>query len=54
MARLPVEEQIAIVREAGYAGIELVSDPQGSLDARSLDGAGRSRWAGSVTAEAPP
>ena len=41
MARLPVEEQIAIVREAGYAGIELVSDPQGSLDARSLDGAGR-------------
>jgi sugar phosphate isomerase/epimerase len=41
MARLPVAEQIAIVREAGYAGIELVSDPQGSLDARSLDGPGR-------------
>ena len=41
MARLPVEEQVAIVREAGYTGIELVSDPQGSLDAQTLDSPGR-------------
>ena len=41
MRRLPVEEQIAIVRRTGYVGIELVSGPEGSLDAQRLDGAGR-------------
>jgi sugar phosphate isomerase/epimerase len=41
MPRLPVAEQIAIVRRSGYAGIELVSGPQGSLDALTIDAAGR-------------
>jgi sugar phosphate isomerase/epimerase len=41
MPRLPVEAQIDIVRRTGYAGIELVSRPDGSLDAQLLDSAGR-------------
>jgi sugar phosphate isomerase/epimerase len=41
MPRLPVAEQIAIVRRTGYAGIELVSRPDASLDAQRLDGAER-------------
>lgn len=41
MPRLPVAEQIDIVRRTGYAGIELVSGPQSSLDALTIDGAGR-------------
>ena len=52
MPRMPVEEQIALVRDAGYATIELVNGGRSSLDAlqldagerrsirRSLDGAG--------------
>ena len=42
-AALPVDEQIALVRGAGYAGIELVSGPGAGLDAQRLDGAGRRR-----------
>ncbi len=34
MAQMPVAEQIALVREPGYMGIELVSDPRSSLDAQ--------------------
>lgn len=37
MAALPVEQQIALVRAAGYRGIELVSGPGSSLDALRLD-----------------
>src|SRR3954463_1610192 len=33
MAQMPVADQIALVREAGYTGIELVSGPTSSLDA---------------------
>lgn len=43
MPRLPVDEQIAIVREAGYVGIELVSGPTSSLDAQNTDAAERRR-----------
>lgn len=41
MPKLPVAEQIAIVREAGYRGIELVHAPNGNLDASQLDAAAR-------------
>ncbi len=43
MATLPVEQQIALVRAAGYRGIELVSGPGSSLDALRLDAEGRRR-----------
>src|SRR3954454_11470913 len=44
MRELPVEQQIAIVREAGYASICLVSDPRfASLDALTVDAAERRR-----------
>lgn len=43
MPRLAVDEQIALVREVGYAGIELVSSPTGSLDAQRVDVAERRR-----------
>ena len=43
MPRLPVAEQIAIVRSLGYAGIELVSMPNASTDAQKLDAAERRR-----------
>lgn len=41
MPALPVEQQIEIVREAGYASIELVSGPGSSTDAQHLDAAAR-------------
>lgn len=41
MRELPVARQIEIVREAGYASIALVSGPTCSLDALTLDTAGR-------------
>jgi sugar phosphate isomerase/epimerase len=43
MARLPVEEQIEIVRDCGYATIELVSGQRGTLDARRADAGERQR-----------
>src|SRR5262249_55127543 len=43
MARLPVEEQIDIVRDCGYATIELVSGQRGTLDARRADAGERQR-----------
>ncbi|MGH2350451.1 MAG: sugar phosphate isomerase/epimerase family protein [Chloroflexota bacterium] len=43
MPQLPVAEQIVLVRAAGYAGIELVSGPGSSLDARRVDAGDRSR-----------
>ena len=43
MAAMPVEAQIALVRDAGYAGIELVSGPNSSLDATQVDAAERRR-----------
>src|SRR5581483_11591471 len=43
MAALPVEQQIALVRAAGYRGIELVSGPGSSLDALRLDAEERRR-----------
>ena len=42
-AALPVDEQISLVRGAGYIGIELVSSPGAGLDAQRTDGAGRRR-----------
>ena len=41
MPRLPVEEQIALVRDAGYATIELVNGGRSSLDAQQLDATDR-------------
>jgi sugar phosphate isomerase/epimerase len=41
MGKEPIERQIAIVREAGYRGIELVHVPYGNLDATALDAAAR-------------
>lgn len=43
MPQLPVAEQIALVRGAGYVGIELVSGPGSSLDAQRLDAGERRR-----------
>lgn len=43
MRKAPVETQLQIVREAGYRGIELVSAEGDSLDAVTLDSAGRDR-----------
>ena len=43
MAAMPVAEQIALVRDAGYVGIELVSGPGASLDAQKTDAAERRR-----------
>src|SRR3954454_13254139 len=44
MRELPVEQKIAIVREAGYASICLVSDARfSSLDALTVDAAERRR-----------
>ena len=40
---MPVEQQIALVRDAGYVGIELVSGPASSLDALQVDAAQRRR-----------
>lgn len=37
MPELPVNEQIRLVRAAGYGGIELVSGPNSSLDALHVD-----------------
>ena len=41
VAKLPLAEQLAIVRDAGFRGIELVHEPHGNLDARALDPADR-------------
>jgi len=41
MPKLPLADQIRIVGEAGYAGIELVHEPHGNLDATRLDASGR-------------
>jgi sugar phosphate isomerase/epimerase len=43
MRELPVDQQIAIVREAGYASIALVSGPGFGVDAMSADAAERKR-----------
>jgi sugar phosphate isomerase/epimerase len=43
MRELPVEQQIAIVREAGYASMALVSGPGFGLDALTADAAERKR-----------
>ncbi|MBI3972884.1 MAG: sugar phosphate isomerase/epimerase [Chloroflexi bacterium] len=43
MPQLPVAEQIALVRAAGYVGIELVSGPTSSLDAQHTDAGERRR-----------
>src|SRR5688572_33504366 len=43
MRELPVEQQIAIVREAGYASMALVSGPAFGLDALKADAAERKR-----------
>src|SRR5687768_5433738 len=46
MGKAPLDEQLAIVREAGYGGIELVHVPHGCLDAGALDAPMRKqiRW----------
>jgi sugar phosphate isomerase/epimerase len=41
MPTMPVAEQIALVRELGYVGIELVSGPSNSLDAVTITGSER-------------
>jgi sugar phosphate isomerase/epimerase len=41
MPRMPVAEQIATVRDCGYAAIELVSSPTASLDALTASAAER-------------
>jgi sugar phosphate isomerase/epimerase len=43
MPEMPVAEQIALVREIGYVGIELVSGTRSSLDALTVDAAERKR-----------
>jgi 4-hydroxyphenylpyruvate dioxygenase len=43
MRELPVDQQIAIVREAGYASMALVSGPGFGLDALTADAAERKR-----------
>jgi sugar phosphate isomerase/epimerase len=43
MRELPVEQQIAIVREAGYASMALVSGPGFGVDAVTADAAERKR-----------
>ena len=43
MPKLPIDEQIAIVSESGYAAIELVSLPDTATDAHLLDAAERRR-----------
>jgi sugar phosphate isomerase/epimerase len=43
MPRLPVDQQVEIIRSLGYAGIELVSGPAASLDATTVDAAERKR-----------
>ena len=43
MRELPVEQQIAILREAGYASMALVSGPGFGLDALTADAAERKR-----------
>lgn len=43
MRELPVDQQIAIVREAGYASMALVSGPGFGLDALTADAAKRKR-----------
>jgi sugar phosphate isomerase/epimerase len=52
MPQLPVEEQIAMVRDAGYAGIEFVSAPGLSLDAQRVDQGERRRIRGLLDAAA--
>lgn len=46
MAAMPVAEQITLVRDAGYVGIELVSGPGGSLDATKVEADERRRIRG--------
>src|SRR5438132_60544 len=41
MPRLPLPEQVAIVRDCGYSAIELVSAPGAPLDALATDAATR-------------
>jgi sugar phosphate isomerase/epimerase len=48
MPRMPVDEQIALVRDAGYATIELVNGGRSSLDAHQLDVAERRRIRGAL------
>jgi sugar phosphate isomerase/epimerase len=43
MPKLPIDQQVAIVRDAGYAAIELVSLPDTATDAHLLDAAERRR-----------
>ena len=43
MRELPVEQQVAIVREAGYASMALVSGPAFGLDALAADASERKR-----------
>src|SRR5438552_2230096 len=48
MPRLPLPEQVAIVRDCGYAAIELVSSPGAPLDALATDAATRKQVRRSV------
>src|SRR5207253_4261673 len=41
ISRLPLPEQVAIVRDCGYSAIELVSAPGAPLDALATDAATR-------------
>ena len=41
MPQLPLKQQIAIVRDAGYTAVELVSGPELALDPQQLDAQGR-------------
>src|SRR5437870_1186122 len=50
MPRMPVAQQIATVRDCGYAAIELVSSPTASLDAMSVTAAERRAIRGQVDA----
>jgi sugar phosphate isomerase/epimerase len=43
MPKLPLAEQLRIVAEAGYGGIELVHQPHGNLDAAQLDASARAQ-----------
>jgi sugar phosphate isomerase/epimerase len=43
MPEMPVADQIALVRELGYVGIEFVSGPTSSLDAQRVDAEERRR-----------
>lgn len=43
MPKLPVEQQVEIVRSAGYVAIELVSSPTAAIDATTVAGSERRR-----------